>query len=474
MIVCMSRRNCVALYDALTALPACPEVKIVMTGNLAADPKAWNEAGHFTTKAKREEFKARFVKPDDPLKLVIVCDMLLTGFDAPCANTLYVDKPMRGHNLMQAIARVNRIFKDKPAGLIVDYIGIGEYLQEATAKYTASGGRGGLTEELEKQAVYTFRQQLEVTRALLPAGHPYAAWRSLSAMALEDLTNLCYGTLAGDDSLREDFLQEEHRLSQAYSLVSHLRAGQQNTNEVAFYQLIRKQVRKLNPTERKGLDDLERAVQDLLNDSISAQPAVDIFRVAGLERPDISILDDEFLAGFRQQTNQDLQMRLLQKLLQDELNARQRQNVMQVRSFKQMLEEAITRYNNHTIQAADVVQAMVEIRQQWAANEQRKRDLGLSDEELAFYDVVVMGEAIDITTDNEWIASLVREVVKAVRNNLQVDWTRAHRRDVYAGVESAIKMVLRRRKVKGEQFSFILNRLLKQAEALYADWPLAA
>lgn len=474
MIVCMSRRNCVTIYDALTALPDCPEVKIVMTGNLALDPQAWNAAGHFTTKGKREEIKARFVDANNPLKIVIVCDMLLTGFDAPCANTLYIDKPMRGHNLMQAIARVNRIFKDKPAGLIVDYIGIGEYLQEATAKYTASGGRGGLTEELAKQAVATFLHQLEVTRALLPAGQPYATWRSLSAMSLEDLTNLCYGTLADDDGLREDFLDEEHRLSKAYSLVSHLPAGRDNTDEVAFYQLVRKQVRKLDPTARKGMDDLDRAVQDLLDESIAAQPAVDIFRVAGLARPDISILDDEFLAGFRQQENQDLQVRLLQKLLQDELDARQRQNVMQVRSFKQMLDDAIARYNNHTIQAANVVQVMVEIRQQWAANQQRKRELGLSDEELAFYDVIVMGDAIHITTDNEWIASLVRDVVKAMRNNLQVDWTQAHRKDVYASVEAAVKMMLRRRKVKGEQFAFILNRLMKQAEALYRDWPLAA
>lgn len=230
------------------------------------------------------------------------------------------------------------------------------------------------------------------------------------------------------------------------------------------------------------MDDLDRAVQDLLDDSIAAQPAVDIFRVTGLARPDIAILDDEFLAGFRKQAKQDLQVRLLQKLLQDELDARQRQNVMQVRSFKQMLDEAITRYNNHVIQAANVVQVMVEIRKQWAANEQRKQQLNLNDEELAFYDVIVMGESMgestgetsNITTDNEWIDSLVRDVVKVVRNNLQVDWTQAHRQDVKASVESAVKLVLRKRRVKGEQLAFILNRLMKQAEAIYKDWPMAA
>lgn len=233
---------------------------------------------------------------------------------------------------------------DKPAGLIVDYIGIGDYLQEATNKYTAGGGSGGLTEALLTQAVAAFRHQLEVTRALFPAGQPYATWRTLSAMGLEDLTNLCYGTLADDDSLRADFLHEEHRLAKAYSLISHLPVGRDNGDEVAFYQLIRKQVRKLDPAARRGMDDLDRAVQDLLDESIAAQPAVDIFRVAGLERPDISILDDEFLAGFRKQNKPDLQVRLLQKLLQDELESRQRQNVMQVRSFKQMLDDAIARY----------------------------------------------------------------------------------------------------------------------------------
>jgi type I restriction enzyme, R subunit len=474
MAVCMSRRNCVTLYNTLTTLPDCPEVKIVMTGNLATDPKAWSEVGHITTKARHEEIKARFVDSNDPLKLVIVCDMWLTGFDAPCVNTLYVDKPMQGHNLMQAIARVNRIFKDKPAGLIVDYIGISDQLREATHKYTSSGGRGDLTEELTKQAVNTFLHQLEITRALLPPSQPYTHWRSLSALQLDDLTSLCYGTLAGDESLKEDFLHEEHRLSKAYSLIYHLPTGQQHSDEVTFCQMIRNQVRKLSPKGQRNLEDLDRAVQDLLDASIEALPAVDIFKVAGLEKPDISILDDEFLVGFKGQQHPDLQVRLLHKLMLDDLNARRRHNLMQVRSFRHMLEETITRYNNNTLQAADVVRVMVEIRQQQQANEQRKRNLGLSDEELAFYDVIALGAREGLPTDNEWIASLVRDVVKAVKGNLKVDWTRSHRRDVYASVESAVKMVLRRRQVKGEQFSFILNRLMNQAEALYIDWPLAA
>jgi len=474
MIVTMNRAIAVALYDALTALPGCPEIKVVMTGNLAKDPKAWSEAGHITTKRQREAIKARFVDPDDPLKIVIVVDMWLTGFDAPVANTLYIDKPMKGHTLMQAIARVNRIFKDKPAGLIVDTIGIADQLREATKKYAAGGGRGPLVEDLEEQAVDYFLHQLEITRSNLPPGQPYDRWTELSPVELEDLTSLCYGVLAQDEERLEDFLADEHRLSKAYSLIRHLPVGDEYREEVAFYQLLRKELRKLKPKARQSVEDFERAVKDLVDETIEAQPAVDIFAVAGLERPDISILDEKFLAGFGNEPQQDLQVRLLEKLMRDDLEQRRRQNLVRYRSFKQMLDEAITRYNNRTIEAADVIQVMVEIRQKQEEDARRQQELGLSDDELAFYDVIAEGAALGIPTDDEWIAGLVHEVVQAVKRNLKVDWTRAHRRDVYASVESAVKRVLRKRRIKGEQFQFLLNRIMKQAEAVYEDWPLAA
>jgi type I restriction enzyme R subunit len=474
MIVCMSRRNAVRLYNALVALPDCPEVKVVMTGNLSQDPTAWSEAGHITTKKGREEIKKRFVDADDPLKLVVVVDMWLTGFDAPCANTLYIDKPMQGHNLMQAIARVNRIFRDKPAGLIVDYIGIADELKAATQKYTSGGGRGALTEVLTVEAVKYFEHQLEVTRAYFPQGQPYAGWRHLSAVALDDLTSLCYGTLSFDEKARQDFLADEHRLAQSFSLVKHLPQAIAHRDEVAWYQLIRKGLRKLEPTSKRSVNDLERAVRDLVDESVSAEAAVDIFAVAGLDRPDISILDDDFLAGFKRQKHPDLQVRLLEKLLRDELFNRRKGNLIQYRNFKEMLDSTLTRYNNRAISAADVVRVMVEMRQRMTEDERRKGELGLGDDELAFYDVIVEGAPLGIPTDNEWIAGLVREVVSAVRGNLKVDWTRSHRSDVYASVESAVKMVLRRKRIKGEQFELLLRRLMKQAEASYEEWPLAA
>ena len=474
MLVCMTRANCVRLYDALTALPGCPEVKIVMTGNLAEDPPAWSAAGHITTKAKREAIKERFVAADDPLKMVIVCDMWLTGFDAPCANTLYVDKPMKGHTLMQAIARVNRIFQDKPGGLIVDYIGISEQLKAAARKYTSGGGHGELTEELRERAVELFMIHLGAVRAHLPAGQPYASWRELDLINLDDLMSLCYGTLAANEALRTAFLDDEYKLSKAFALVSHLPTCRQHLDEVALYQLIRKQVKKLDAQTKQRLESLDRAVQDLVDESIVAREVIDIFAVAGLEKPDLSILDDAFLAGFSERLQSDLQLRLLARLLEDDITRRRRQNVAQARSFKEMLDAALTRYNNGAIQAADVIRVMIEIRKQQEANEHRKAALEFSDDELAFYDVIVQGAPQGLPTDDAWLAELVRDVVKALRNNLKVDWTRSHRSDVYASVQSAVSRVLRRRRISGEQFEFLLRRLMNQAEERYSDWPMAA
>jgi len=431
------------------------------------------EARHITTKGQREAIKARFVDPDDPLQIVIVRDMWLTGFDAPCVNTLYVDKPMKGHNLMQAIARVNRIFKDKPGGLIVDYIGIADELKEATRKYTSGGGRGSLTEDLTRKALATFLHQLEVTRAYLPPQQPYNRWRDLDLIELEDLTNLCYGTLA-DEQLREDFLAEEHRLSKGYSLVMHVPTARAHAEEVAFCQMIRKQLQKLDPKVKQGLETQDRAVRDLLDDSISAQPAVDIFAVAGLDKPDISILDEKFLAGFKQQKQQDLQARLLERLMRDDLEVGKRRNLARYRSFRQMLDEAITRDNNRTIQAADVVAVMVEIRQQQLEDERRKQALGSNDEELAFYDVVALSAEVVPPHDDEWIAGLVREVTASIKTNLKVDWTRAHQSAVYASVQSAVGRVLRRRGIRGEAFEFLRQRLMLQAKAMYEEWPMVA
>ena len=479
MIVCMSRRNAANLYTALNAHADCPPVKVIMTGNLGEDPIAWSKAGHLTTKAARDAIKQEFIDEDNPLKLVIVCDMWLTGFDAPVVNTLYVDKLMKGHNLMQAIARVNRIFKDKPGGLIVDYIGIDDRLKEATRKYTGGGGRGKLTADLEKDAADYFIKQLQITRSNMPdptgQGFPkeaYTAWRTLSNIQLEDLTAYVYGALVQDEQHKDDFLSDEYQLSKAFSLVKHLPTGQQNTEEVGFYQLIRKQLRKLDAAASQQTRQFEGAVRDLLDDSVTAQEAVDIYAVAGLDKPDVSILDETFVAGHKDDPQREnLQVQLLHKLLNDEIERRRRKNIERYRSYKEMLEEALRKYNNRVITAREVIAIMRKIRQEQHADAQRQQTLGLNDEEIAFYDVIVLGEDLNLHQTDEWVADLVRQVVKAVRSNLEVDWTKPHRSSIEAAVQSAVGGVLRRNKIRGEQLRFLRKRLIEQAKAIYERWP---
>jgi type I restriction enzyme R subunit len=392
LIVCMERENCVRLYEALTALPGCPEVKIVMTGNLGVDPDEWSERGYLTTKAKRDEIKRRMVDPDDPLVLVIVCDMWLTGTDIPCLHTLYVDKPMEGHNMIQAISRVNRVFRDKPAGLIVDYIGIGDQLREATAQYTQGGGQGEIAPGIAEAAVPLFMEELADIRTTLPSGHDFGGWRRLSRIELEDLYALAYGCLADDEARRDRFLQAEARFTCAFLLVKHLAECHGYADEVIFYQRVRQQIVKA-VAGRKPPRDVERAVRDLVDDSIEPEGVVDIFQAAGIERPDISILDEAFLQTFRDRPHANLRLALLQRLVEDEILARRRRNLARARSFQALLEATLQKYHNRLIDAAEVVQVMLQIRHEMEADEGRAKALGLSDEELAFYDAVAQNFA---------------------------------------------------------------------------------
>jgi len=302
MVVCMTRENCVKLYDALTALPDCPEVKTVMTGDLGKDPEAWSRDGHITTKKQRDAIKQRMIDADDPLSIVIVCDMWLTGTDIPCLHTLYIDKPMKNHNIIQAISRVNRVFRDKPSGLIVDYIGIGDELREATNRYSDGGGKGEPAPNIEDEARPLFLSTLSQARECLPGGIEYGDWRRLSRIDLEDRFALAYGYLTDEDEHRDAFLQAETRLSRAFLLVKHLNDCRVHADELIFYQQVRKQILKTIPGARAG-QGVEQAVKDLVDESIESEGVVDIFKIAGIERPDLSILDDEFLQTFKDRPN---------------------------------------------------------------------------------------------------------------------------------------------------------------------------
>jgi len=471
LVVCMTRENCVRLYDALIALPQCPEIKIVMTGNLADDPPEWSRAGHITTKSKRDEIKQRMRDPDDPLQIVIVCDMWLTGTDIPPLHTMYVDKPMKGHTVIQAISRVNRVFRDKPHGLIVDYIGVGDELREATRRYTQGGGRGTPAPGLGDVAKPLFFGELQVVRSLLPAGVDYGNWRRLTGIDLEDQCSSIYGLLTESDDKRDSYLGAERRLTQTFLLVKHLDDCRRHADEVIFYQIIRKQLLKTIPGQ-KPVFKIEMAVRDLVDESVAAQNAIDIFRIAGIDRADIAILDDEFLQTFKGRPLANLRLRLLEKLLSDEIEARHLRNLAKTRSFREMLERTLQKYHNRLIDAATVIQTMLEIRKEMEYTDQRATALGFEEDELAFYDAVA--ENYDRIYGVDFLRDLVHDVVLTIKRNLRVDWTEPHREDVKAEVRTAVRRVLRRRGVKAGDLEPFVASFMTQAEALYSNWPLAA
>ncbi len=473
--VCMSRRNCVKLYDALKALPGCPEIKIVMTANLEEDPPEWSQAGHVTTKPQRDAIKARMKDIADPLKIVIVRDMWLTGTDIPCLHTLYVDKPMKGHTLMQAITRVNRIFQDKPGGLVVDFIGIGDELKAAAKKYTQGGGGGNPAPNINEEAKAAFKQALADVRHLLPdlpPGKSYGDWRSWSNVEFEDLFLKCCGHLVKTDELRDDFLAAEAKLNCAFSLVNHLPDCIECADEVVFHQLVRKQLRKTTSGVSTKDADTAKAVRSLLDRSIESKGVVDIFQAAGISQPDISILDEKFLGEFRSQEDENLRLKLLTKILADEIQSREKSNLAKYKSFKDMLEQTLRKYHNRAIQAADVVRVLIQIKKDIDRETERTKQLNLSREELAFYDAV--SENAATLYDEQFLCDLVRDVVQAVKKNLKVDWTKPHREDVKAGVRAAVKVVLRRRGVKSEHLEALTRQVILQAEAMFKEWPLAA
>jgi type I restriction enzyme R subunit len=419
--------------------------------------------------------KARMKDIDDPLRIVLVRDMWLTGTDIPCLHTLYIDKPMKGHTLMQAIARVNRIFRDKPGGLVVDFISIGDELKEATKKYTQGGGQGNPAPNIDKEAKATFLQVLSELRELLPelpAGKTCGGWRTLPNIEFEDLFLQCCGHLMETDELRDDFLTTEAKLNSAFSLVNHLPDCITYADEVVFYQLLRKQLKKTTSGPSPKDEDKARAVRQLLDRSIETKGVVDIFSAAGIDKPDLSILDEKFLEEFKSHEQENLRLKLLAKILADEIRNREKSNLTKYKSFKEMLEQTLKKYHNRAIQAADVVRALIQIKKDIDKEAERTKQLNLSAEELAFYDAV--SENVANLYDQKFLCDLVRDVVQAVKKNLKVDWTKPHREDVKAGVRAAVKAVLRKRGVKPEHLEALTKQVIIQAEAMFSNWPLAA
>ncbi|MFH0801323.1 MAG: type I restriction endonuclease subunit R [bacterium] len=471
MIVCMSRRICVELYNALISLR--PEwhgagdsegaLKIVMTGS-ASDPEGWQE--HIRTKDRRDKLRDRLKKPDDPFKVVIVRDMWLTGFDAPCLHTMYLDKPMQGHGLMQAIARVNRVFRDKPGGLVVDYLGIADGLRRALADYIGSGGRGEAVFD-QAEAVAAMLEKYEVCRDLF-AGFDYGAWFSGKPAGRLALLPPAQNHILALPEGKTRLLSAVTALSRAFALSVPHEEAERIREEVAFFQTVRAGLAKLSAAGGRFQDDLDHAIRQIVSRAISSDEVVDIFEVAGLKKPDLSILSEEFLAEVQGLPYRNLAVEALQKLLKDEIRIRTRTNLIQARNFSEMLELAVRRYQNRAVETAQIIEELIGLAREIREAGQRGENLGLSDDEVAFYDALEVNDSAVKVLGDETLKTIARELVTAVRNNVAIDWT--VRESVRAKMRAIVKRILRKYGYPPDKQDKATQTVLEQAELLCGEW----
>ena len=471
MVVCMSRRICIDLYRKLTRLR--PDwhheddergrIKVVMTGS-ASDPSDWQP--HIRNKRRREMLAKRFRDPGDPLQVVLVRDMWLTGFDAPSLHTMYVDKPMRGHGLMQAIARVNRVFRDKPGGLVVDYLGLAHELKRALATYTESGGTGKATVD-QSEAVAVMLEKYEVCRDLFH-GFDYSGW--IDGMPSERVSLLpeAQEHILAQENGKERGLRAVGELSQAFALAVPHDEAMRIRDDVAFFQAVRSVLAKRAGGEARPEEELDYAIRQIVSRAVASEGVIDIFAAAGLKKPDISILSEEFLAEVRGMKQRNLAVELLQKLLKGELAVRRRKNVVQARSFAEMLEQTVRRYGNRAIEAAQVIEELIQLARDMREANARGEAMGLSEDELAFYDALETNDSAVQVLGDETLHDIARELVETVRNNVRIDWTL--RENVRANLRRLVKRILRKHGYPPDKQEKATRTVLEQAEVLSAGW----
>ena len=474
MVVCMSRRICIDLYRELARLrPDWHEddddkgsIKVVMTGS-ASDPLEWQP--HIRNKARREGLAQRFRDPSDPLKVVLVRDMWLTGFDAPSLHTMYVDKPMRGHGLMQAIARVNRVFKDKPGGLVVDYLGLAQDLKQALATYTESGGTGRTALD-QDEAVAVMLEKYEVCCGLFH-GFDWSKWTAGNAQERLGLLPAAQEHVLAQEDGKERCLNAVRELSQAFALAVPHPETFRIRDDVGFFQAVRAALSKRATGEARPEEDLDLAVRQIISRAVASEGVVDIFAAAGLDKPDISVLSDEFLAEVQGMPQRNLAVELLQKLLKGELYIRRRKNVVQARSFAEMLEHTLRRYQNRAIEAAQVIEELIQLAKEMREANARGEQLGLSDDELAFYDALETNDSAVQVLGDETLRAIARELVDTVRSNVTIDWTL--RENVRAKLRAMVKRILRKHGYPPDKQEKATQTVLEQAEVLSEGWATA-
>lgn len=480
LIVCMSRRICVDLYRELTRVrpgwdsPKDEEgaLKVVMTGS-ASDPVAFHP--HVRGKARQKEIEKRFKDPDDPLKIVIVRDMWLTGFDVPSAHTLYVDKPMKGHGLLQAIARVNRRFKDKPSGLVVDYLGLADQLRKAISRY--SGGEGekpGVPVEL---ALAVLQERFEVVQAMFH-GFDYTGYFSTKATerlaALAGGVDHVCGLEEGDpDKAKKRYVEAMTALNKAAGIALHLEGARHLRDDIGYFQAVQRNIQKYTVGGSGKTDaELNAAIQQIVSGAIASAGVLDVFGAAGLQRPDISVLSDEFLETVKASQHKNLQLELLKKLINDEIRTQTRRNVIQARKFSEMLERTLLAYQNRTLEAAQVIAELIELAKTMRDSPKRGEELGLTEDELAFYDALVDHGGVKELMGDKVLAAIAHDLVEAIRRSVTIDWTQ--KEAVRADMRRKVKRLLRKHGYPPDKRAEAVVTVLEQAEQVCRDWAGAA
>ena len=466
MIVAMSRQIAVDLYDAIVALrpdwhdddPTKGVIKIIMTGSASDDAKLQK---HIYSKQTKKDLEKRIKDVDDELKLVIVRDMWLTGFDAPNMHTMYIDKPMRSHNLMQAIARVNRVFKDKKGGLVVDYIGIANELKSALKTYTTAGGKGNGTIDTT-EALAEMLKRLDVIQSMYH-GFDYGSFMSKAHMLLAPAAN----HILGLDDGKKRYFDEVLALTKAFSLCGTLDSAKVYKEEIAFFQAVKAVIQKASSSEKKKQDP-NKAIKQLIDNAVISDGVEDIFSLVGLEKPNIGILSAEFLEDVAHMPHKNLAVELLERLLRDEIKSKSKRNVVLEKKFSDRLQATLGKYHNRAIETAKVIEELIEMAKDFAAASKHGEELGLNFDELAFYDALAENESALREMGDEILKKIAIELTEKLRNSISVDWQK--RESVRAKMRNIIRIILKRYKYPPDKAAQALDMVMQQAEVLSDEW----
>ena len=466
MIVCMTRNICAMLYNEIIALK--PEwhhndldkgvLKVIMTSS--TDDSALLQP-HHTTKKQRKDLATRMKDPNDDLKMVIVRDMWLTGFDAPSMHTMYIDKKMQGANLMQAIARVNRVYKDKPGGLIVDYIGIGQDLRNAMATYLQSGGEGIPIVDI-KEAIAGMLEKHEVLEQMF-IGYDYKSYFSSDTAQKLQILLGAQNFILESETLKNRFLKEIGLLSKFFALSIPSTEADVIKDEVAFFQAVKSRINKFSSNGVKSDYEVETAIKQIVDEALSSDGVIDIFEAAGIEAPSVGILSDEFLLEVKNMQQKNVAFELLKKLLSDEIKIRKTRNLVQGKKFSEMLESVVKRYHNNQIDSAQVLKELSEIAKEMRLEDAKSEELGLSPEEYAFYSVLKENDSTSFLND-EKMKELIHTIVEVIRKNATVDWSK--RDDVRAQLRLTVKKILMRYGYPPDLAKMEADRVIAQSESL--------